>query len=126
MKVKAIAIPALTIALVAPAGWMTAKAHAAPLAAPAAGFYQERSWDEPPEELRDAQRRGFHEGVEAARRDFDRRSHKDADDHDIYKHPPVERELRNDFREGFRRGYAVAKDHLRDEHRDHDHDDHPY
>ena len=123
MKVNAMAIPALAIALAATAGWMTTKAHAAPLA-PAAGLYQEHAWDEPPEELRDVQRKGFHEGVEAARHDFDRHNHKDADDHDMYKHPPVERELRNDFREGFRRGYSVAMDHLRDEHRDHDHD-HP-
>lgn len=120
MKVKAIAIPALTVALVVPVGLMSAKAYAAAPAQPA-GFYQERHWDEPPEELREAQKRGFHEGVEAARHDFDRHSRKDADDHDAYKHPPVERELRGDYREGFRRGYSVAMDHLRDEHRDHDH-----
>ena len=93
MKEKTFAISALTIALVAPGGWMTAKAYAAPLPA---GIYQERSWDEPPEEFREAQRKGFHEGVEAARRDFERRSHKDADDHESYRHPRVERELRND------------------------------
>ena len=122
MKVKAIAIPALTVALAVPVGLMTAKARAAAPPQPAAGFYQERGWDEPPEELREAQKRGFHEGIEAARHDFDRHSRKDADDHEAYKHPPVERELRNDFREGFRRGYSVAMDHLRDEHRDHDHD----
>ena len=125
MKGRAIAIPALTIALTAGAGWMTTKAHAAPLAPPAAGLYQDRAWDEPPEEYREAQRRGFHEGVEAARHDFERRSHKDADDHEMYRHPPVERDLRNDFREGFRRGYAAAKDHLKDEYRDRDRD-HPY
>ncbi len=124
MKLKAIAIPALTVALATSAGWMTAKAYAASPAQPAAGFYQEHGWDEPPSEFRDAQRKGFHEGVEAARHDFDKRSHKDADDHEMYKHPPVEREMRNDFREGFRRGYQVAMDHLKGEHRDHD--DHPY
>lgn len=126
MKVTAIAIPALTIALAVPAGWMTAKAYAASPAQPVAGLYQDRPWDEPPEEFREAQKRGFHEGVEAARRDVERHNHKDADDHDAYKHPPVEREMRNEYREGFRRGYQVAMDHMKDEHRDHDHDDHPY
>ena len=126
MRVKAIAIPALTIALAAPVGWMTAKAHAATPAQPAAGFYQERGWDEPPSEYREAQRQGFHEGIEAARHDMERHNHRDADDHSAYKHPPVERELRNDYREGFRRGYQVAMSHMRDEHRDHDRDDHPY
>jgi hypothetical protein len=126
MKVNAIAIPALAIALAAPAGWMSAKAYAAPLAQPATGLYQERSWDEPPEEFREAQRKGFHEGVEAARHDVERHNHKDADDHDAYRHPHVERDLRNDYREGFRRGYETAMRHMMDEHRDHDHDDHPY
>jgi len=122
MKVKAMAIPALAIALAAPAGWMTTKAYAAPLAQPGAGLFQERGWDEPPEEFREAQKKGFHEGVEAARHDFERHSRKDADDHDSYRHPHVERGLRDDYREGFRRGYSVAMDHMRDEHRDHDHD----
>ncbi|SRR6266567_3951485 len=123
MKVKALTISALTIALAAPVGWTTAKAYAAPLPA---GIYQERSWEEPPEEYREAQRKGFHEGVEAARRDFERRSHKDADDHEAYRHPRVERSLRDEYREGFRRGYDAAKRHMSEEHRDRDHDDHPY
>lgn len=125
MKAKFLAIPALTIALAAPAGWMTAKAYAAP--APA-GVSQERSWDEPPQELREAQRKGFHEGVEAARRDFEGRRHKDADDHESYRHPRVERSLRDEYREGFRRGYETAQQHMMGERRDrdHDHDDHPY
>ena len=80
MKKRFLAITALTIAVGASAGWITAKAYAAPPAQPAAGLYQERSWDEPPEEFREAQRKGFHEGVEAARHDFESRSHKDADD----------------------------------------------
>ena len=126
MKVKAIVIPALAVALIVPAGWTTAKAYAAAPAQPASGLYQERSWDEPPGEFREAQRKGFHDGVEAARHDVERRSHRDADDHDAYRHPHVERELRNDYREGFRRGYEVAMRHMMDEHRDRDHDDHPY
>lgn len=119
MKIKRLAIPALTIALAVPCG-LTATAYAA---APAQYGYQDRAWDQAPDDFRDAKRQGFHEGVEAARRDFERRRHKDADDHDVYKHPPVDRAFRDDFREGFRRGYEVAMRHMRDEHHDHDRDD---
>src|SRR5438309_550466 len=105
MKSKYFAISALTIALAAPAGMMGAKAYAAQ--APA-GYYQDRPWDQPPDDFRDAQRRGFHDGVEAARRDAESRRHRDADDHEMYKHPRVERNLRDEYREGFRRGYDNA------------------
>jgi hypothetical protein len=122
MKGKLFAISAIAISMAASAGWMTAKANASPLPQPAAGFYQEHPWDEPPGEMREAQRSGFHEGVEAARHDFQDRRHKDADDHELYRHPPVERELRGDFREGYKRGYEAAMHHLREEQHDHDHD----
>jgi len=122
MKNKILAITALSIAVAASAGWMSVKAYAAPLAQPAAGLYQERPWDEPPGEFREVQRKGFHDGVEAARSDFERHRHKDADDHERYRHPSVERSLRDDYRDGFKRGYEMAKSHMREEHHDHDHD----
>src|SRR5579863_1926645 len=78
-------------------------------------------WDEPPSEYRDAQRRGFHEGVEAARHDMSENRRRDADDHEMYKHPPVEGDARREFREGFREGYHRAMEHMR-----HDHDDQPH
>jgi hypothetical protein len=120
MKMKWLSTVALTAALVVPAG-IAARAHAAALPAPQ-GFYQERPWDQPPDEYRDAQRQGFHEGIEAARKDWDRHSHKDADDHERYKHPPVPESLHGDYRDGFKHGYEMAMHHMKDEH----HDDHPY
>jgi hypothetical protein len=118
MNRKWFAVSTLAISLAVPAGMMSARAHAA--TAPAApGFYQERPWDQPPDEYRDVQRQGFHDGVEAARHDWDRHRHKDADDHERYKHPPVDRSLHGDYRDGFRHGYQVAMDHMRDHH-DHD------
>jgi hypothetical protein len=128
MKTKWFSIAALTISLAAPAGMLTPKAYAAGLP-PAAGFYQERPWDTPPEEYKDAQRQGFHEGIEAARHDWERHTSKDADDHDRYRHPPVEKEFTHDYRDAFKRGYSEAMHHMKDEHKmDRDHDDHdrPY
>ena len=113
------AVSALAISLGATSGALTARAYAAPIGAPAAG-YQEGRWDEPPSEYRDAQRQGFHDGVEAARHDFETRSHKDADDHERYRHPRVERELRDDYRSGFKEGYSRAMHHMKEERHDHD------
>ena len=115
MKMKWFSVAALTISLAAPAGLMTAKTHAAALPA-AAGFYQDRQWDSPPDEYRDVQREGFRDGIEAARNDWERHSHKDADDHDRFRHPPVDRQFTHDYRDAFKRGYSEAMHHMKDEH----------
>lgn len=123
MKIKWI-VPSLLALAVASTGAFKAKAsEAQPLRGASLSAYQDQDrWDRPPDAYRDAQRRGFHEGVEAARRDFADRRHADADDHDVYKHPPVEDSARREFREGFREGYHRAMDHLR---HDRDRDDMP-
>jgi hypothetical protein len=117
--------PSLLALCVASAGALKAHAlEAQPF--PHASFAQDRDhdrWDEAPGEYRDAQRRGFHEGVEAARHDMSEHRHADADDHAMYKHPPVEGDARREFREGFREGYRRAMDHMR---HDHDRDDQPH
>ena len=117
------AVSALAISLGATSGGFGVRAHAAPAPSPAQYQQGEGRWDEPPSEYRDAQRQGFHDGVEAARHDFETRSHKDADDHERYRHPRVERELRDDYRNGFREGYSRAMHHMKEER--HDRDDEP-
>ncbi|HMG87847.1 MAG TPA: hypothetical protein VK574_19085 [Terracidiphilus sp.] len=113
--------PSLLALCVVSAGALKARSlEAQPV--PHISFAQDHDrWDEPPSEYRDAQRRGFHEGVEAARHDMSERRHADADDHEMYKHPPVEGDARKEFREGFREGYRRAMEHMR-----HDHDDQPH
>ena len=121
MRKTFVTVSALALCLGATSGGLMAKAHAA--ASPAQPQYEGQGrWDEPPSEYRDAQRMGFRDGVEAARRDFDHHSRKDADDHDSYKHPRVERDLVGDYRNAFREGYGRAMRHLRDAGR-HDDDD---
>jgi hypothetical protein len=117
MKLKWIGLSLLipSLAFVTP---MKAHATPAPATSLAAGVAQDRPWDAPPDEFRDVQRQGFHDGIEAAHHDFDSHRHADADDHNAYRHPPVAREQRDDYREGFRRGYERAMAHLRG---DHDH-----
>ena len=127
MKIRWIAPSLLALCVASTGGALKASAHEAQ-PVPGAAQYQDRDhdrWSEPPEEYREAQRRGFHEGVEAARQDFTERRHADADDHQTYKHPPVEESMRSEFREGFREGYRRAMDHMKRGDRDRD-DDRPH
>ena len=69
-------------------------------------------WDGPPQEFNDAQRRGFHDGIEGAHKDFDNHRRPDVNNRDEFRHPSVPGPMRRDYRMGFRRGYQVAMHHL--------------
>ncbi len=77
-----------------------------------AGFGQDRGWDRPPDAWNDIQRRGFQDGIEGARKDFDNHRRPDVDNRDEYRHPNVPPQLWGAYREGFRRGYDVGMSHL--------------
>ena len=111
------AVSALALSLGATSGGIVTRAYGLPAGSPAQYEGQGR-WDEPPSEYREAARTGFSDGIEAARHDFDTGSHRDADDHDRYKHPRVEREFVDDYRHAFREGYSRAIHHLKEERRD--------
>ena len=120
-----LAVSALAVSLGATSGGIAARAYAAP--APSQPQYEGQGrWDEPPSEYREAQRSGFHDGIEAARRDFENRRHKDADDHEAYRHPRVERDLVSDYRNAFREGYSRAMHHLKEEREEHRDNDQPH
>jgi hypothetical protein len=121
MKMRWFSIAALTVSLAASASMMTAKAHAEALPAAQPADSQERPWDQPPDEYRDVQRQGFHDGVDAARKDWDLHAHKDADDHERFRHPPVDRQFDHDYRDAFKHGYSEAMHHMKDERHDPDH-----
>jgi hypothetical protein len=70
------------------------------------------AWETPPQEFNEVQRRGFHDGVEAAKRDFSTNRRPHVDDHDEFRRPQVAPEFVNSYRESFRRGYQVAMSHL--------------
>ena len=77
-------------------------------------FGQDRDdWDRPPDAWNDIQRRGFHDGVEGARRDFGNHRQPDVDNRDEYRNPDnVPPPMRRAYRDAFRRGYQVAMSHL--------------
>jgi hypothetical protein len=109
-----LAISALALAL-STSGFATAQ----PFAATASGSqYQDhdrdrdRDWNMPPQEFKDIQRQGYHDGIEGARKDYDNHRRPDVNNRDEYRHPHVPESARADYREGFRRGYETAWDHL--------------
>ena len=72
---------------------------------------QDRGWDTVPHEFREAQRRGFQDGLEGARKDQGNHRVPDPNNRDEFRHPPVPREAAEDYRTGFRRGYEVGVKH---------------
>ena len=110
MKPIQIAAPVLAFALLATTG--TVVAQYGPPPPPARYAQGPGGWDAPPQEFRDAQRQGFHDGIEGARHDVDNHRRPDVNNRDEYRHPHVPRSLRDDYREGFRRGYDVAMRHM--------------
>ncbi len=75
-------------------------------------YVQERGWDEPPQELDEVSRRGFHDGIEGARKDYDNHRRPDVNNRDEFRHPPVSGRDREAYRHGFERGYQVGVEHL--------------
>jgi hypothetical protein len=110
MKYKWFAIPMLA-AVAGVAGTSTPSAYAA---APQIAVSVQGQWDAPPAEFRDIQRQGFHDGIEGARKDFDHHRAPNVRNRDEYRHPHVDHAVREDYREGFRRGYEMAMHHMMD------------
>jgi hypothetical protein len=69
-------------------------------------------WMQPPPEFKEMQRQGFHAGVQAAIKDYDKHREPDLERHKEYVHPKVDRSYVPDFRDGYRRGYNDAYKHL--------------
>ena len=70
-------------------------------------------WDAYPTEFNEIQQRGFHDGIDGARHDFENHRQPDVNNRDEYRHPHDEPpDMREAYREGFRRGYDRAIAHL--------------
>src|SRR6266852_5332188 len=112
MMCNRLSIPALAFGL-ATSGFAMAQPFAAP--APALQDHdrdRDRDWNLPEQEFRDIQRQGFHDGIEGARKDYDNHRRPDVSNREEYRHPHVPESARADYREGFRRGYETAWDHM--------------
>ena len=112
----ALSVLAFSVAITGPV--FSAHAFAAPQdqqAAPDRDHDRDQAqggWDTPPREFREIQRQGFHDGVEGARKDFDHHRAPNVERREEFRHPHVSESARDDYREGFRRGYDAAMHHL--------------
>ena len=112
MKSKYLALSVLAFSVAVTGPVFSAHAFAAPqdqAVAPDQG-----GWDTPPREFREIQRQGFHDGVEAARKDFDHHRSPDVERRDEFRHPHVPESARDDYRDGFHHGYDAAMHHMMD------------
>lgn len=80
---------------------------------PPPGYGPPQSWEAPPSQYQqEIQRRGFHDGIEGARKDYENHRRPDVNNRDEYKHPNVDHRDRRAYREAFRQGYTVGVQHL--------------
>ena len=66
----------------------------------------------PPERFSEWQRRGFHDGVDGARKDYGNHRRPSVFNREEYRDPRVPPEVARDYRQGFRRGYEMAASRL--------------
>ena len=111
MQVRRVIIPAVALLLVA-MGARVARASGAGAPGQVSLQVQMGGWDAPPRELNEIQRMGFHDGIEGARKDFDNHRPPNVENRDEFRNPHLSRDQREAYRDGFRRGYRVAMDHL--------------
>ena len=124
MKINWLALSLLALSIGTLSLTNSTKASAQGAAPQPVGYFHadgQDGWENPPAEFREIQRQGYHDGIEGARKDFDNHRRPDVNNREEYRHPHVEASAREDYREGFRRGYDTATDHLMNVH-DHDHD----
>ncbi|HEY1742990.1 MAG TPA: hypothetical protein VGG18_07470 [Granulicella sp.] len=74
--------------------------------------YGSEPWSVPPQELQGVERKGFHDGIEGARRDYENHRPPSVENRDEYRHPSVPHHDREAYRAAFRRGYQVGVEHL--------------
>ena len=112
MNVTRFAGPVLAVALMSVTGSALAQGYGAPPPPPPGYGQGPGGWDAPPREFREFQQRGYHDGVEGARRDFENHRPPNPNNRDEFRHPNVPREMRRDYKDGFKQGYYAAIRHM--------------
>jgi hypothetical protein len=110
MKMMGFTVAAMALVMTLTTGVLAAQYYGPP---PARYYAQEPGWDQVPPEFRAAQQRGFRDGVEGARRDFQNHRPPNVNNRDEFRNPHfISPPDRADYRMGFRRGYDVAVRHI--------------
>jgi len=109
MKTKGLIAIAGALVMAFSAGTMKAQYYGPP----PPQYVQGPAWEQVPPEFRAAQQRGFHDGIEGARKDFKNHRPPNVNNRDEYRNPHfISPPDRADYRMGFRRGYEVAVHHI--------------
>jgi hypothetical protein len=110
MRTKGLAAIAVALMTISTTGAMMGQYYGPPSPPQ---YAQGPSWEQVPPEFREAQQRGFHDGIEGAKKDFKNHRPPNVMNRDEFRNPhfisPPDRE---DYRMGFRRGYEVAVHHI--------------
>jgi opacity protein-like surface antigen len=86
--------------------------YAQPPGPPPPGYGGQGGWDAPPSEYSEIQRKGFQQGIEGARKDYENHREPNVNNRDEYRHPNVPKGFREDYRAAFARGYDVGVRHM--------------
>ena len=79
---------------------------------PPPGYRSEGGWDAPPSEYQEVGRRGYHDGIDGARKDVENHRKPNVKNRDEYRHPSVPGPERDEYRAAFRRGYDSGVQHF--------------
>jgi hypothetical protein len=116
MKLTRLATPLFALALLSSAASAFATGASQYGPPPGQGYgppQQGGGWDAAPPEFRDYQLRGFQDGVQGARKDFENHRPPNVNNRDEFRNPGfIPRPFRHDYREGFKRGYSTGVRHL--------------
>lgn len=75
--------------------------------------YARGGWDAPPPDFAAARQRGFRDGIEGARKDFENHRPPNVNNRDEFRDPRfIAPPDRREYRFGFRKGYDVAVRHM--------------
>ncbi len=111
-------VPALTLGMVASTAMASGQYYGQQgPPPPRAGYgqngYGPGGWDQAPQEFRDVMRRGYRDGIEGARKDYENHRPPNVRNRDEFRDPSfIARPDRHDYRMGFRRGYKVGVEHI--------------
>lgn len=84
-------------------------ANASSAEGPPSQFAQQgNTWDSPPWQFNEIQRRGFQDGINGARKDLDNHRQPNVNNREEYQHPSVPEQMRSQYRQGFELGYQRA------------------
>ncbi len=108
-------ISGLSLAALTAAALLSIPAARAQQGPPPPGYgpdYGHEPWANVPAEVQGIEARGFHDGIEGARKDYENHRRPDVENREEYRHPPVGHHDREAYRHGFRRGYETGVEHL--------------